>query len=249
MGKRNVKLKKQRERFLLERFIHTSKLNAQIVEDREAPDFVVRVGEALVGVEVTELFVAPGKGSSTPQAQEAVSSQIAVRAQCLYQAAGGSPAHVTVCFGPGQDLRGLNRDKSAQMLCDYVLGLNLSPWQRVDWRPEELDGPLPYEISFVHALGVPSSDMAHWDVTRAGWVAPLNPVPLQERIDEKAKRLPKYQRAIAENWLLIVADAMRPSSLIEAQSDFDAHAVQSPFSRTFFYRHPDRFFELATARI
>lgn len=235
---------KLHERFLLECFIQASRIDAQIVEDREAPDFIVQVGKARVGVEVTELFIAPGGRGNTPQAQEAISSQIAVKAQHLYQAAGGPPAHVSLCFPPGRDLRGLNRDKTAQTLCDYVLSLNLSLWQRVDWRPEDFDSAVPDEISFIHALGVPSFDMAHWGVARAGWVAPLKHGQLQERIDEKAKRLSKYQDSVAENWLLVVADAMKPSSLIQAQSDFDACVVQSPFDRTFFYRHPDSFLEL-----
>lgn len=248
MSNRNVDLQKQRERFLLGRFIAASKIDAKIVEERESPDFIIRVGEGLVGVEVTELFITQGGNGSTPQAQEAISSQIAVKAQRLYKVASGPPAHVNFCFGPGQDLRALKRDETAKMLCDYVLGLKLSLWQRVDWRPEELDGPVPCEVSFIHALGVPSFDMAHWGVARAGWIAPLNPIPLQERIDEKAKRLQKYQAAIAENWLLIVADAMKPSSQIEVQPDFDSYAVQSPFSRTFFYRHPDTFLELGAVR-
>lgn len=248
MSSNPANLQKQRERFLLERFIAVSKLDAQIIDERETPDFIVRIGEALVGVEVTELFISHNVRGSTPQAQESISSQIVAKAQHLYQVAGGSPAHVTVCFWPMQDLRSLSRDETAQMLCDYVLGLNLCLWQRVDWRPEEEDGPLPDEISFVHALGIPNFDMAHWGVARAGWVAPLIAAPLQERIDAKAKRLSKYQDAIAENWLLIVADAMKPSSLIEAKADFDAKAVLSPFNRTFFYRHPDGFLELGSAR-
>ena len=248
MSNRNAIRQKQRERFLLEEFIEVSRIDAQIVEEREAPDFVVRTGVALVGVEVTELFISHEMHGNTPQAHEAISSQIATKAQHLYQASGGPPAHVTVCFAPGRDLRRLNRDKTSQMLCDYVRGMNLSVWQRVDWRPGERASPLPDEISFVHALGVPNFGMAHWGVARAGWVAPLTPVTLQERIDAKSKRLPRYQDTIAENWLLVVADAMKPSSLIEAKPDFDAQAVQSPFSRTFFYRRPDSFLELSAAK-
>ena len=248
MSNRTLHRQKVRERFLLERFIDAAKLNAQIIEEREAPDFIVRVDDALVGVEVTELFISHDRQCSTPQAGEAISSQIAVKAQRLYQAADGPPAHVTVCFGPKKNLRDLNRDKTAQMLCDYVLTLNLSLWQRINWRPEKLGDPLLNEFSFVHALGVPSFDMAHWAVARAGWVASLTPASLQDRIDAKVKRLPGYQVTIAENWLLIVADSMKPSSLIEARADFDTHSVSSPFGRTFFYRHPNSFLELGTSK-
>jgi len=248
MSNGNAIRQKQHERFLLEEFIGVSRIDAQIVEEREAPDFVVRTGGTLIGVEVAELFISHETHGNTPQAHETISTQIATKAQHLYQASGGPPAHVTVCFAPGRDLRRLNRDRTSQILCDYVRGMNLSLWQRVDWRPEERDSPLPNEISFVHALGVPTFGMAHWGVARAGWVAPLTPAPLQERIDAKAKRLPTYQNAIAENWLLLVADAMKPSGLIEAKPDFDAQAVLSPFSRTFFFRRPDSFLELGATR-
>jgi hypothetical protein len=248
MSNRNTIRQKQRERFMLECFVKAAKLDAQIIEEREAPDFVVRTNCKLVGVEVTELFISNDSHGSTPQAQEAISSQIATKAEHLYQVAGGPPAHISICFTPGVSLRNLNRDKTAEALCNFVLDLNLSLWQRVDWRPEELDGPLPDEISFIHALGVPSYDMAHWGIARAGWVAPLVPSPVQQRVNEKAKRLPKYQDVISENWLLLVADAMWPSSLIEAKPDFDAQAIVSPFCRTFFYRHPDSFLELGAEK-
>ena len=153
MNNRKPNRQKLHERFLLEQFIAASKIDAQIVDEREAPDFIVQAGNARVGVEVTELFISHGGKRSTAQAQEAISSQIAEKAQRLYQATGGPPAHVSLCFGPRRDLRGLNRDKTARTLCDFVLNLNLSLWQRVDWRPEESDNMLPDEISFVHVLG------------------------------------------------------------------------------------------------
>ena len=240
MSNRPADRQKQHERFLLERFIDAATLQAEIIETREAPDFIVRVEGKLIGVEVTELFISHDPSSNPMQAQESISTRIVSTAQRLYQASGAAPAHVTVCFGPGCDLRNLNRDRTANALASFVRGLNLAEWQRVDWQPEELNGPLPYEVSFVHALGVPSFEMAHWGVARAGWVAPLAVTSLQARIDEKAKRLPAYQDTVAENWLLIVADAMKPSQLMEAKDDFDPRGVSSPFARTFFYRHPDK---------
>ena len=80
MSNRNAIRQKQRERFLLEEFIKVSRIDAQIVEEREAPDFVVRTGGALVGVEVTELFISHETHGNTPQAHEAISSQIATKA-------------------------------------------------------------------------------------------------------------------------------------------------------------------------
>lgn len=239
MSKRTVHRRKQHELFLLERFIDAAKFSVEVVEEREKPDFIIHLDGRPIGVEVTELFISHDRGSNTMQVQESISSRIVSTAQRLYADCGAPPAHVSVCFGPKHDLRELNRDKTAKALATFVQRLNLSEWQRIDWSPEELDGPLPYEVSFIHALGVPTFDMAHWSVARAGWVAPLSATPLQARVDEKAKRLPIYKSSIAENWLVIVADAMKPSQLIEAKDDFDPRAILSPFARTFFYRHPD----------
>jgi hypothetical protein len=82
--------------------------------------------------------------------------------------------------------------------------------------------------------------MAHWAVARAGWAAPLTPEVFQSRVDEKAQRLSKYRDAVEENWLIVVADATKPSGLFDPSSQFDASRVSSPFSRTFFYGYPGR---------
>src|SRR5688572_12715734 len=117
--------------------------------------------------------------------------------------------------------------------------MNLTESARVDWRPDR-PGPLLSVIALVHALGVPSRDMAHRTVPRAGWVAPLTVDALQLRVDEKAKRLPEYREHARENWLVIVSDGMKPSQLFEVPSGFQLEKVSSPFDRTYFYGHPDR---------
>lgn len=251
MKRAGATYRKERERFLVESFIRTAKIQAEIVEVREVPDFILRVDDQLTGVEVTELFISDTPGGNSLQAKEAISSQIVAKAQHMYQEAGGKPAHVSIGFYLGVSLRDINRDKTAQALCDFVLELDLAASEYKDWRPEsfeEQQSQLPDEIAFVHALGVPSFDMAHWSVPRAGWVAPLREEPLQQRINEKAKRIASYQKAAGSNWLLIVAGARKPSSLIEIKSDFSSGNLKSPFDRTFFYQYPDGFIELCSAQ-
>ena len=233
--------RKQRELFLLERFIVALKLGVEVIEEREEPDFILQIDGKSVGLEITELFISHEENGNTMQAQESISSRIVASAQRLYESSGAPPAHVSICFGPGQNLRKLSRDKTARALATFVQRLNLSVGQSLDWYPEELKNSLPYEISFIHTLGVPSYDMAHWGVARAGWVVPLQTSSLQHRIDEKAKRLGSYRESIAENWLLIVSDATKPSQLIRAKESFESHSIQSPFKRSFFYSYPDDF--------
>jgi hypothetical protein len=232
--------KKQHERFLLERFLNAASIEADIIEEREVPDFILRFKGRSVGIEVTELFISRDPRQHPLQAQESIATRIVGLAQQIYQRSDGPPAHVSVCFAPGRDLRNLQRDRTANDLAAFVRNLDLHEWQHVDWRHEDFDGALPKEISFVHALGVPSFGMAHWTVAQAGWATPLTPEALQYRINEKAQRLPNYQDAVNENWLLVVADATNPSGLLDTSSHFDASRLSSPFSRTFFYGYPDR---------
>lgn len=232
--------KKRHERFLLERFIDASRLPLDIVEERETPDFLVRFDERYIGIEVTQLFVSHDANGPLLQAQEAISSRIVSKARKLYEMAGGPPAHVSAHFYMNRDLRNLNRDNLARRLADVVLQLNLVSGQRSDWRRGAGNGDLAEYIAFVHALGVPTRDMAHWGVPRAGWVAPVTAEALQARIKQKAERLVKYQETVPETWLVIVADGTKPSQLFEVRPDFNAGDILSPFARTFFYAHPER---------
>lgn len=231
---------KQHERFLLERFFDDATLAAEIVDEREAPDFIVHFEGRRIGVEVTQLFISHDTTENLMQAQESIAAKIVSTARQIHDDSGGLPVHVTVCFGPSRDLRKLHRDRTATDLATFVRNLNLTEWQRVDWRPEDLEGPLAEEISFVHALGVPRHEMAHWTVARAGWAASLTVGTLQTRVDEKAIRLLKYRETVAENWLIIIADATKPSGLFDTRSQIEAGVVSSPFSRTYFYGYPDR---------
>lgn len=231
---------KQHERFLLEQFFDYAEIRAEIIDEREAPDFFVQYEGRRIGVEVTQLFISCNGVRNPIQAQESISTRIVSRARQIYDDSGGLPAHVSVCFNPGHDLRKLNRNGTANDLAAFVRTLKLTEWQRLDWRPEDFEGPLPDEISFVSALGVPDRELAHWTVALTGWAAPVTVDALQRRVDEKAKCLPKYRETVGENWLVIIADATKPSGLFDTRSHIDPEAVSSPFSRTYFYGYPDR---------
>ena len=234
--------KKQHERFLLDHFFQALRMTARIVEEREGPDFLVRLDGREIGVELTRLFVPHRTNTHPPQANESSSDRFVLHAQRLYQESAGPPVHVRVCFAPRCNLTALNRDgQKAATLSTFVRKLDLGPGQVVDCGPEECDrAQLPKEISFVHALGVPDCGMARWVVARAGWAAPLTIEALQSRIDEKSKRLNQYKEVVAENWLIVVSDGTRPSQLFTTPSILDASQVSSPFSKTFYFGYPDR---------
>lgn len=52
-------------------------------------------------------------------------------------------------------------------------------------------------------------------------------------------RFAAYRGIVQECWLLIVSDSYKPSQAFNVPKDFLSQDVISPFSRTFYYRHPD----------
>jgi hypothetical protein len=130
----------------------------------------------------------------------------------------------------------------------FIQNLNLASDQNFDWHREKLawrrdenDGPVPREVSSIYARGVPNHRLAHWKVARVGWVPPLDESRLRAFIDEKAKHLAAYRSVVAENWLLIVADRTNPSQMRDCGSALNAGLVTSPVSRSFFFGYPQKF--------
>lgn len=232
----SVGLKKQRERFLLEQFFRAANLQGDIVDDNsEAPDFIVRVNDGLVGIELTELFVTDGAAANNLQAPEALAQRIVSNAQRLYASSGAQYANVSVLFHPRADLRKLNRDEVAATLCGFVKAQALKVWQRVEWHQDYCSTLLSEAITYVRMLGVLEPSMAHWTVPAAGWVVPMTETVLQASINEKATLLPRYTERVEKNWLLLIAGGTKPSQFFDAPSSAVASAVFSPFARTFYF--------------
>ncbi len=230
--------KKQYERFLLDTFLATAKIDAEVVDDSsESPDVIIRVGQHAVGVEITEMFNENAGVSGSPplQARESFAQRIVNRASEIYRESGAQHAHVSVHFSLSSDLRRLNRDETAARLAAFVAAQALSPGQHVQWRHDYAADSLPDAINFVNMLGVPEPGMAHWSAPSAGWVAPMTSEILQARVDEKAALLPKYSTRVKTNWLLLVSDGAKPSQFFEPPTKEHASAVVSPFDRTFYF--------------
>jgi len=233
--------KKRHEQFLLERFFETLDIPLQIMEKREAPDFLISVDGRKIGVELTGLYKSHQTSDYRLQINESISDEIVERAKRIYQKQLAPPVWVRVCFSPSAKLKLLDRQKTAKKLSALIYRRDLKQGQHVKWCSEDFDEEqLPREIAFIYATGVPDSKMAHWTVVRAGWTASLKTETLQSRIDEKSKRLPEYQKIAVENWLVIVSDGHRPSQLFDTNYNFEQGKLTSPFSRTFYFNYPGR---------
>ena len=57
---------------------------------------------------------------------------------------------------------------------------------------------------------------------------------LQNAINEMASKLDSYLVRCNRCWLLLAADAFRPSNFIEIDKATRSHTYESPFERTYF---------------
>ncbi|MET0657538.1 MAG: hypothetical protein ABW110_05200 [Steroidobacteraceae bacterium] len=227
--------KKPSERRLFTGFRQRAGLDLKIVEERESPDFLLAFEGRTIGLEVTELFVPSSGESLRPQARSSIGARLADRAKILYRQLGGKPVHVSIGLTPQDELRHLNRNQAAAQLAQFMLALDPPLDQVIFWRHNYLDDSLPREISFLNILAVPSWDMAHWHTPEAGWVAPLDESLLQAAVAEKANKLPEYQKAAQEVWLLLATGGRSASQFFEISPTLRTEDIQTPFSRTYYY--------------
>src|SRR5262245_24833838 len=112
--------KKARERFLLERFLSEASLTAEIIEEREAPDFLIAFEGRKIGIEITELYIDRIPGQPLLQVQESVSDRILAQARSLYDSTPGLPLYVRVLFNSAYDFSSLQRSRIAEDLAQLV---------------------------------------------------------------------------------------------------------------------------------
>ena len=226
--------KKERERLLLETFLRIERIASKIV-DREAPDFEITIEDRTVGVEVTEIHQPTGPGEVPLQAIASITREIVERAERLYRDSSSESLRVSVAFSSNARLRSIRRDEAASLLLQIVQSTLIQPGKDLEWRPtNRQDLHFAELFSRVHIYRQPNDYPPHWLVVTAGWVAPLTMGLLQERIDEKSRRIAEYRNTLPEVWLLLAVRGDGPSQFFEFDTAGLDGSWKSPFQRTYF---------------
>lgn len=234
--------KKKRERGLLEQFLAASEIEAEIVDGLcEAPDFILLVGGRRVGIELTELFVQPGKKRDAPQARESLANKIVLRAREIYLESGSPPAYVSVHFASNCNVSAIDCKETAEQIAAFVKLQKLSPGKAAHWRSQHQDSTLADAIVSINMIGITEPTKARWVCKSGGWTFPMTKEILQKAVDTKSKRLPDYVENVSTNWLLLVSDTAKPSQFFEHPTLEVATSIQSPFDRTYYFGQFDKF--------
>jgi hypothetical protein len=185
------------------------------IESREEPDFIVG---GRVGIEVTDYFRPEPWSPSPPQEQEALQRRIVNAAEKLWVEGGHPPRVVNVIFDPGGRLAKRDILAVAHQLVSFAVA-SLST-------DAAFGRPLPEGVGSVTVY--PYKHLA-WLVSGAVWPPDVDESELRRIITKKETKLPQYQKACAENWLLIVVSGGRRASLSLLPQSFTS--FKSSFER------------------
>lgn len=242
--------KKQRERFFLDRFLEQQGITPKSIQQLNPPDpdFLIDLDGHKVGIEITEIFVRSKESKVHPQpaeepllqAVERITDRIVSKARDIYCEADNPPVLAQIVFSNRITLDKSTENQIARLVADEIRDMSLRHSSEANWKPGVHANEahlLSESVAFIHIRRVPESRFARWAVARAGFVANLTAKHLQDRIDDKVKKLNGYKKneTIEEIWLLMVADRRLPSQKLLRPSDLPLESLSSPFAKTFYY--------------
>lgn len=220
--------KKQRERRSLDAVLERIGLDLTDVDETEEPDFLLTIDGAVVGAEITELFLPSPPNAALPM--QATENEERLMVEMARQEAiqrGVPPQQLQVRLRR-QCLTKPSRDRVATALCDYVASNFAAPGQ-----VKSGEKPLPREIIHITMYGLRESDH-QWNGSCSGWVNSEFAEGFQEAIAKKDPLLAKYRQRCGKCWLIIVARGNGGSSFIEWSDQLALREFEAEFERVFF---------------
>ena len=205
------------------------------IHHEDEPDFRIDTKAGLLGIEIRRVFRHTSASRRPAQADESERQGVLREAQRLGLELGIPPLRVSVIFSNHQSILKDRRKDPAESIARCVEANLPKPGTDVriagDTPGEEW---LPREVDVVRIRHDPQRVRSIWHSPEAGYAASDATGLLQQAIDEKSALLPKYLDHVSECWLLLVAEATKPSGLIRLEETELEFEYTSPFARTYF---------------
>ena len=227
---------KDRERICVERFLKAIGKVPTLIEDSEAPDFRVRFGEEVVGIEVTKALSFGELGKDSPQAQASLATKVMNRARNVYDATGAPPLHLTAAF-LGHTPLSLGRVPelsrvTAEFLQAHASGLGV--YQRDLIEPSEYTHKMP-EIYSLHFVRVPSPEYGAWAPSSFAWCRTGDKSDFASVVSRKENKVDHYRSAVPTVWRLIVVELFEAGELLSTSDPIAPFSVATTFDRVFAF--------------
>ncbi len=197
----------------------------------ESPDFILQGSESALGIELTELFVAPGDSASPPQAVESARSRVLALAKEIMSRSSDPSLAVSVHFRHFWQPIGRDLSSLAQRLVHIVQREGpLAPGISVELADgDERLSEVHDAVVSVTILSPPIAADHFWMAPGFAWMAPLERAALAEVITAKEELFPRYLSKVNRAWLVLVFRSSRLSSAFT----FDPVSIQPLFSSCF----------------
>ncbi len=221
---------KNAERLYLEHFL--KEYPCFTIEDasksREAPDFILRDSEGLIGFEVTQIFRDTSPAGSPSRAAEARRMKFLRKIADLYYPS-GLPILVKAAI-PDRP------DEDPSTVADALRATRPA----VLWQTETVSFPGDSKY-LVTALPAELGSYKRWQClnNHIGWVGRLERKTIVDCIQEKSKKLTEYKRAAERIALLLVVDRTVKSGMINPpgpESTFNSEG----FSAVYLQIYPNK---------
>lgn len=201
-------------------------IQSGVIRHADGPDFRIRMGNNIVGVEVTRLFTSQD-GPALESTQESIFDGACRKAERLNL----PPADVTLFFNLRRPLRAADRQRITDAIVQVVADNMPAHGDTVqlEHRPGQ-----PSEVDLIQIHRQCRREVGRWRADFEFSVIESNVSDIvQKAITEKAARLPAYLKACEECWLLLVADSFKASGNLKFGEAGQKHAFLSPFTRTY----------------
>ncbi len=211
-------------------------LPAGIVDDdRENPDFLIKHGEGVLGIEHTQLFKIT-RHPNTPQALESFRHEIVESAQKLC-GQDIPPLWVKVWFDFNQAVPKNRKPEIVRI--SRALAEFVKKWHEENPLRFRESFKLPSNVPTVFQMSITNPQNAktgsfyhRWTVEGPALVQNLTAEKVQSCINEKNRRYEEYIEQCDECWLLIAVDTFKDSQSFDLPSPLD-HRFESKFERVF----------------
>lgn len=194
----------------------------------DRPDVLAVIGGLQIGIEVTEVWTS----EADIQRSRDWKRTVEFAQEALY----GGPPKITVQVSFANAV--LDRKVTAKAIAEIVNMVRLEDGGSVIIeRPSLVDAQ--WWPSCVQSVDVSRWDKIskpHWSVAETGWIQEWGATEVQERVDEKERKVATYLKQCDEVWLLLAATGEHIAGTIDLATSATESPLATSFARVFLHR-------------
>jgi hypothetical protein len=197
-------------------------------ESQERPDAIVVTPQGKMGIEITALH------NDKLKRTESECEKAVLEAQQIYEKFHLPKLHVSVHIGGESSFSRKTRNKFATAIAKLVAA-NIPAVGKFTELENHFNNPtqFPYEINSIYIYRYSWPDENCWSAPSAGFYRENFIDELQNVIAEKDQKLSGYAPDCKEQWLLVVAENISPSTFFDPSQKTLDHLYKSAFDKIF----------------